>query len=419
MQWGRGSARVAALLGALLALTLIMPAAGQEAESNFDEQPPEDRRSIGGNTFRVFAHRLGLVGRTTANGHVIQPNDFFVTLPCWCSLSERGGDEFQVRLEYGDESIVVPVWDVGPWNVEDNYWDPPSERTWSGLPQGIPQAEAAYYDGYNGGLDDRGRQVQSPAGMDIADGAFAALGMTTSDWVDVTFLWLEPDEARVQQELPPLPESFSDIPTVWWDERPPLDPAEPDDPARYEFIPETSHNVPHQLMNYWHATGGWRIHGLPNSEFFRRVKRDETVEFVQYFERSILEVVWTEDGSGLQILRRPLGYEAYIDPVAQEPVEPFPADDWARYFPETGHALGGGFRVYWEQNGGEAVFGKPISGEWSATSRSGQPVVMQMFEYARLEWWPENMSDPNKDDITLGLLTVEMLERAGWLERPE
>ncbi|MFN3336019.1 MAG: SH3 domain-containing protein, partial [Thermomicrobium sp.] len=47
-------------------------------------------------TFRIYAHRLGLVGERTANGHVIQPNDFFVTLPCTCALSSRGGQEFQV-----------------------------------------------------------------------------------------------------------------------------------------------------------------------------------------------------------------------------------------------------------------------------------------------------------------------------------
>lgn len=419
MRWGSRFARASALLGALLTITLLAPAVSQASEPVSDEQPPENRRSIGGNTYRVFAHRLGLVGNTTANGHVIEPNDFFVALPCWCALSEHGGDEFSVRIEYNGQSITVPVWDVGPWNVEDNYWDPPSERTWSDLPRGIPQAEAAYYDGYNSGLDGWGREVRSPAGIDIADGAFAALGMTESDWVDVTFLWLEQRSAEVAQELPPLPDAFPDIPTVWWDERPPLDPDEPRDPARFAFIPETRHNVPHELMQYWHETGGWRVHGLPVSEFFRKVNEDESIEFVQYFERSILEIVLVADGSPPSIERRPLGLEAYIDPEARSQVEPFEDDGWARYFPETGHSLGGGFRVFWEQHGGEAVFGKPISEEWSATSRDGKPVVLQMFEYARMEWWPEHAGDPNKDDITLGLLTVEMLGRAGWIQRGE
>ena len=31
-----------------------------------------------------------------------------------------------------------------------------------------------------------------------------------------------------------------------------------------------------------------------------------------------------------------------------------------RYFPETGHYLGGEFRHYWERNGGLYVFGCPI-----------------------------------------------------------
>ena len=109
-----------------------------------------------------------------------------------------------------------------------------------------------------------------------------------------------------------------------------------------------------------------------------------------------------------------LGRQEYLDPAAAEPVEPFPADDWARYFPDTGHSLGGGFRLFWEQNGGEAVFGQPLSEEWSTTSQDGRKVVVQVFERARFEWWPEG--SPSGDPITLGLLTVEMLQRIGWLE---
>ncbi|MFJ9030583.1 hypothetical protein ACIRQP_19075 [Streptomyces sp. NPDC102274] len=40
-------------------------------------------------------------------------------------------------------------------------------------PQGKPEAQAAYENGYNGGLDGSGRRVLDPAGIDPADGTFA------------------------------------------------------------------------------------------------------------------------------------------------------------------------------------------------------------------------------------------------------
>jgi hypothetical protein len=61
---------------------------------------------------------------------------------------------------------------------------------WKNLPQGKPEAQAAYQDGFNGGLDQFGRRPANPAGIDIADGTFwTDLGMSNNDWVDVTYLW--------------------------------------------------------------------------------------------------------------------------------------------------------------------------------------------------------------------------------------
>ncbi len=42
----------------------------------------------------------------------------------------------------------------------------------------MPQAQAAYKDKFNGGMDQFGRQVANPAGIDLADGLFwDALGL--------------------------------------------------------------------------------------------------------------------------------------------------------------------------------------------------------------------------------------------------
>lgn len=143
-------------------------------------------------TYRIFATRQGLVGHTTANGHIIQPRDRFVALPSWTVLSPKGSDKFRVRLTYKGRSVVAPVWDVGPWNVNDDYWN--VNRRYKDLPVGMPMAQAAVMYGYNGGRDEFGRRIRSPNGIDIADGTFwDDLGMTHNDWVDVTFLWLGAD----------------------------------------------------------------------------------------------------------------------------------------------------------------------------------------------------------------------------------
>ncbi|MFP2906219.1 hypothetical protein ACLESD_14360 [Pyxidicoccus sp. 3LFB2] len=144
-------------------------------------------------SYRIFATREGLVGGTTANGHVIRSYDRFVALPSRRGLASKGGSEYQVRVCYSRTAkcTTTSVWDVGPWNTKDDYWNPSAVREmWKNLPQGKPEAQAAYQDGYNGGLDQFGRRPSNPAGIDIADGSFwTDLGMSNNDWVDVTYLW--------------------------------------------------------------------------------------------------------------------------------------------------------------------------------------------------------------------------------------
>src|SRR4051794_25483550 len=161
----------------LCAAALVLP-----APVRAQDRPPAP-------TFTVFATREGLVGHRTANGHRIRARDRFVALPFTGALASDGGAEFQVRVTYGDRSVVLPVWDVGPWNTRDDYWSP--TRRYGDLPAGQPMAHAAYNQGYNNGRDEFGRRIRTPNGIDIADGAFwDDLGMRESDWVQVTFLWM-------------------------------------------------------------------------------------------------------------------------------------------------------------------------------------------------------------------------------------
>jgi hypothetical protein len=145
----------------------------------------------------VFATREGLVGGTTANGHVIVPNDHFVALPSRKALSSNGGHEFEVEISYGGHTAVMPQWDVGPWNIRDDYWNPATLREkFQDLPQGMPEAQAAFQNSYNNGMDggdtSRGpRKVLNPAGIDLADGTFwQDLQLPDNSFINVKFLWL-------------------------------------------------------------------------------------------------------------------------------------------------------------------------------------------------------------------------------------
>jgi hypothetical protein len=145
-------------------------------------------------TYRVFATREGLVGGTTANGHVIHPRDHFVALPSRRGLSPRGSGDYTVKICAGNGRCEwAPVWDVGPWNTADDYWNPAGVRqSWADLPQGRPQAQAAFADDYHDGLDQFGREVRNPAGIDLADGTFwDGLGLRNNSWVTVTYLWTD------------------------------------------------------------------------------------------------------------------------------------------------------------------------------------------------------------------------------------
>ncbi|GAB3956161.1 hypothetical protein GCM10027614_67520 [Micromonospora vulcania] len=141
----------------------------------------------------MYATRIGLVGGLTANGRTVQPRDHFAALPSRRSLSPRNSGDYTVRVctTTGARCEYAPVWDVGPWNTRDDYWNPSAVReNWKNLPQGRPEAQAAYQSGYNDGRDQFGRTVLNPAGVDLADGTFwDGLRLTTNAWVDVAYLW--------------------------------------------------------------------------------------------------------------------------------------------------------------------------------------------------------------------------------------
>lgn len=176
-------------------LTLLASTIDQAPLLDSIDMQPERLQSPGaiippGGPYRIYATRIGLIGGRTSNGHIIEPQDRFVALPSRRVLASKGGTEYQVQVTYKGRSLVLPIWDTGPWNIRDTWWEIPVRREmWNDLPRGLPQSTAGYFELYNGGRDGFHRRITNPAGIDLSDGAFYELGMSQSDWIMVTPLW--------------------------------------------------------------------------------------------------------------------------------------------------------------------------------------------------------------------------------------
>ena len=112
---------------------------------------------------RVLATREGEIGKRTATGFVIAPDSMFVALPHRMALHKH------VELRYGTRVLVVPVLDVGPWNIDDDYW------TGGGRP--ASERGRGYF-----------RTPVNRAGIDLSDPVFAALGLADNDVIEWRFV---------------------------------------------------------------------------------------------------------------------------------------------------------------------------------------------------------------------------------------
>jgi len=141
------------------------------------------------------------------------------------------GPGYPLNLDYrvaltldNGRSATIPVKEVGPWNLDDNYWNAASgtqrpRRRFTDLPTGTPEAQAAFNNNYNvvsncgdldqkptgrsGGADQFGRCVLNPAGIDLSVAAAAQLGLGNLEnaWVTVSYLW-EPAESTYMPLTP-------------------------------------------------------------------------------------------------------------------------------------------------------------------------------------------------------------------------
>jgi peptidoglycan/xylan/chitin deacetylase (PgdA/CDA1 family) len=175
------------------------------------------------------------------------------------------------------------------------------------------------------------------------------------------------------------------------------------DPGGTRYFKETGHNVSGLFLQNYYATGGLAVNGLALTEEFK----DKDGLTSQVFERAIFE------------LHQPLQNSAEVQPPAYVAhkllgsllttgrdfgrVENGLTNRETRYYPQTGHTLSHGFLDYWENNGGLAAFGYPLSEEFPEVNPAdGRTYTVQYFERSRFEYHPEHAGTPYV--VQLGLL---------------
>jgi len=122
----------------------------------------EDARQPG-SWQHVLATREGQIGDITATMMRIRRDSRFVALPDPKALGRM------VEIRHGDRVVIAKVLDVGPWNIDDEYWAT-SRR---------PAAEN--HHGYY-------RTPTNRAGIDLSDAVYASLGLHDNDVVEWRFV---------------------------------------------------------------------------------------------------------------------------------------------------------------------------------------------------------------------------------------
>jgi hypothetical protein len=164
------------------------------------------------------------------------------------------------------------------------------------------------------------------------------------------------------------------------------------------------------FMLFWKFFGGEATFGRPLNQAYR----DANGMLVQYFQRARFELNesehvkpidpdWAEGQTPEVYLDR-----VHLAPIGQQVTAgrtfdrvPDPRQPDVRYFPQTGHTLGGPFRTLWETRG-EIFFGQPIS-EVFTENIGGRPTRVQYFTHWRFE-------QEGNGPVRLGLLGEEALK---------
>jgi hypothetical protein len=157
---------------------------------------------------------------------------------------------------------------------------------------------------------------------------------------------------------------------------------------------ETGKTVSGVFLQRWDSSGGLAQQGFPVSGVMNEASPlDGKTYTVQYFERSVMEY-HPENAAPNNVLLSQLGTFRFKEKYANGTPDQTTNKSNGHFFPETGHWVGGTFLQYWQQHGGLAQQGYPISEEFNEVSPlDGKTYKVQYFERAVFEYHPEQ-KDP-------------------------
>lgn len=172
-------------------------------------------------------------------------------------------------------------------------------------------------------------------------------------------------------------------------------------------FPETGFTVPGVFVKFWDANGGLPIFGYPISDAHNEAGSDGKTYQVQYFERNRFEYHPEFAGTNNEVLLGLLG--ADLNQWRTFPtVDAFTDTAGRVYFDPTKHSLADPFLTYWNNHGGLAVFGYPISEPFNEQNNAdGKTYLVQYFQRNRFEFHPENQPPY---DVLLGLLGRDYMQ---------
>ena len=176
-----------------------------------------------------------------------------------------------------------------------------------------------------------------------------------------------------------------------------------------EFFPDTGHNVSGDFWDYYQSVPNAEyIFGSPITEQFTDLTSGR---LIQYFQRVRFEY-YPERAAGQRVQLAPLGEYVY-QRIGDTGKLPISTPVGCRYFAATGFSVCYTFLEYFDKNGGEAIFGKPKSPFVFYNDR-----IVQYFERARFEWYPEYPDGQRVVLAELGRIYFDMVPEDFTLLQP-
>lgn len=166
--------------------------------------------------------------------------------------------------------------------------------------------------------------------------------------------------------------------------------------------------VPAVIWRYWRSHGGEEVFGLP-----LQPARATGAGLIQTFSRARLELrpaladtsflvqpaqLAAEHLDKPELAPAALNYTVSAAPrhaatgvlTSSAHLEHVPLGTPELFFEETGYSLSEAFLGYWRRYGGAAVFGRPISEEFTTRTADGTQRIVQYFERAVFAYHPED-----------------------------